>query len=48
MIESGRDLMVGLQTGRFAFCETRGGEYVCRDSNVERRWLPYAAAVPGR
>ena len=48
MIESGRDLVVGVETGRFAYCETRGGEYVCRNSNAERRWLPYAEAVPER
>ena len=45
MIESGRDLVLGLQTGRFALCETRDGKYLCRNSNVERRWLPYAEAV---
>ena len=48
MIESGRDLVVGLETGRFAYCETRGGNYLCRDSNTERRWVPYADAVPRR
>jgi hypothetical protein len=48
MIESGRDLIIGLQTGRFAFCETRDGKYLCRDSNVERRWLPYTVAMPER
>jgi len=48
MVESGRDLVIGLETGRFAFCETHEGKYVCRDSNVERRWLPYSAAVPKR
>jgi hypothetical protein len=48
MIESGRDLVIGLETGRFAYCETRAGNYVCRDSNTERRWLPYAKAVPQR
>jgi hypothetical protein len=48
MIESGRDLVIGLETGRFAYCETRGGSYLCRDSNTERRWVPYADAVPQR
>jgi hypothetical protein len=48
MISSGRDLVVGLQTGRYAFCETREGKYICRNSNVDRRWLPYTAAVPER
>jgi hypothetical protein len=48
MIESGRDLVVGLQTGRFAYCETQGGKFLCRDGGEERRWLPYTAAVPDR
>jgi hypothetical protein len=48
MIESGRDLVIGLETGRFVYCETRGGNYVCRDSSIERRWLPYSKAVPQR
>lgn len=48
MIESGRDLVIGLETGRFAYCETRGSDYVCRDSNTERHWLPYTNAVPQR
>jgi hypothetical protein len=41
MVESGRDLVIGLETGRFALCETRDGKYLCRDSNSQRRWLPY-------
>lgn len=48
MIESGRDLVVGVETGRFAYCETRDGKYLCRNNNAERRWLPYAQAVPER
>lgn len=48
MIASGRDLVVGLDTGRFAYCETRGGQYLCRDSNAGRHWRSYAAAVPDR
>ena len=48
MIESGRDLVVGVETGQFAYCETRDGKYLCRTSNAERRWLPYAEAVPER
>ena len=44
MITSGRDLVVGLETGRFAQCETRGGKYVCRNGNADRRWLPYREA----
>ena len=48
MVASGRDLVVSLYSGRFAFCETRGGKYLCRDSNQDRRWRPYAEAVPDR
>jgi hypothetical protein len=46
MIASGRDLILDLETGGFAYCETRGGKYLCRDRNVDRQWRPYAAAVP--
>ena len=46
MIASGRDLILNLETGGFAYCETRGGQYLCRDSNADRQWRPYAAAVP--
>jgi len=46
MIASGRDLVLGLETGRFAYCETRGGKYLCRNGSADRRWLPYAEAVP--
>jgi hypothetical protein len=46
MVASGRDLVLGLQTGRFAYCETRAGKYLCRNSNSKRRWLPYKAAAP--
>ena len=48
MVASGRDLVLGLETGRYAYCETRGGKYLCRTSNEDRRWLPYAEAVPER
>lgn len=46
MIESGRDMVIGLESGRYAYCETRAGQYRCRNSNEERRWRPYAEAVP--
>jgi hypothetical protein len=46
MIASGRDLILDLESGGFAYCETRGGKYVCRDRNADRRWRPYAAVVP--
>ena len=45
MIRSGRDLVVGLEAGRYAYCETREGKYLCRTSNDQRRWLSYAEAV---
>jgi hypothetical protein len=48
MIRSGRDLVLGMESGRFAYCEPREGKYLCRNSNEERRWLPYAEAVPER
>lgn len=47
MIATGRDLILGLQTGRFALCETREGKYLCRNGNADRRWVQYAEAVAG-
>ena len=46
MVASGRDIVLGLESGRYAYCETRGGQYLCRTSNENRRWLPHAKAVP--
>ena len=46
MVESGRDLVLGLESGGFAYCETRNGKYLCRNSNADRQWRPYDAAVP--
>ena len=40
MVGSRRDLVIGLETGRFAFCERRESKDVCRDSNSDRRWRP--------
>ena len=48
MVSSGRDMVIGLETGRYAYCETRAGKYVCRNSNTDRRWLPYREAIPER
>ena len=48
MVASGRDMVIGLESGRYAYCETRAGKYLCRNSNEGRRWLPYAEAVPQR
>jgi hypothetical protein len=47
MISSGRDLVLGLTTGRFAVCEPRAGKPLCRNGNAERKWVGYAEAVPG-
>jgi hypothetical protein len=46
MIASGRDLVLGLETGRYAYCEPHPVKYLCRNSNADRRWVPYADAVP--
>jgi hypothetical protein len=46
MVASGRDLVLGIETGHFAYCETRGGKYLCRNGDVDRKWLAYADAVP--
>lgn len=48
MVRSGADLVFGLESGRYAFCETRDKQYVCRDSNAKRTWRPYADVVPIR
>ena len=48
MIKSGRDLVLGLETGDYAYCEPHPKEYLCRTSNSDRRWLPYQQAVPQR
>ena len=47
MVAEGHDLVLGLETGRFAYCETRAAKFVCRTS-AEDRWLPYAQAAPVR
>ena len=46
MIASGRDLVLGLETGAYAYCEPRAGQYLCRNSNSDRVWRPYSDAVP--
>jgi hypothetical protein len=48
MVASGRDMVVGLESGQYAYCETRAGKYLCRNSNADRRWVPYQDAVPER
>jgi hypothetical protein len=47
MVSDGHDLVLGLETGRFAYCETRGGQYRCRNS-AAGPWRPYREAVPER
>jgi hypothetical protein len=46
MIKSGSDLVFGLESGRFAYCETRAGAYVCRDTNAPRAWRPHGEVAP--
>ena len=48
MISSGRDMVLGLETGRYAYCEPHPEKYLCRTGNEDRRWLPYQQAVPQR
>lgn len=48
MVRSGDDFVFGFESGRYAFCETRDGQYRCRDSNAERTWRPYPKVVPTR
>ena len=46
MIRSGDDLVIGLETGRYAYCRSRGPSYLCRDSNTQSGWRPYGEVVP--
>ncbi len=46
MIKSGNDLVLGLETGRFAYCRTQGTTYQCRDGNGARKWGPYQEVAP--
>jgi hypothetical protein len=46
MVRSGADLIVGLESGLYAYCETREGTYKCRDSNVDRAWRPHGDVAP--
>ena len=41
MIKSGTDMVFGLETGTFAYCETRDGKYQCRNTNADRVWRSY-------
>lgn len=46
MIKSGDDLVVGLETGNFAYCRTRGASYLCRDSNDPQKWGEFRDLAP--
>jgi hypothetical protein len=48
MIRSGDDLIVGLETGRCAYCRTRGPSYLCRDSADARKWGAHNDVAPKR
>lgn len=48
MVKPGADLIVGLETGRYAYCETREGKYLCRDKNEGRIWGPHGEVAPQR
>ncbi len=48
MIKDGDDLILGLETGRVAYCRTRGPSYLCRDTNDARKWSTSAEVVPSR
>jgi hypothetical protein len=47
MVSDGRDLVLGVESGRFAYCETRQTKFVCR-TGPAGKWLPYADTVPDR
>jgi hypothetical protein len=46
MIKDGDDLVLGLETGRVAYCRTRGPSYLCRNSNDAGKWGAYTDVVP--
>lgn len=48
MVKSGSDLIVGLESGPYAYCETREGTYKCRDRNVDRVWRPHGDVAPAK
>ncbi|MFM9888313.1 MAG: hypothetical protein ACKVQT_35250 [Burkholderiales bacterium] len=48
MIKDGDDLILGLETGRVAYCRTRGPSYLCRDANDSRKWGAYGEVAPKR
>jgi hypothetical protein len=46
LIKSGDDLVIGLETGNFAYCRTRETSYLCRDGNGARKWWAHGEVVP--
>lgn len=48
MIKDGDDLVLGLETGRLAYCRTRGPSYLCRNGNDARKWGAYEKVAPKR
>jgi hypothetical protein len=46
MIKSGDDLVIGLETGNFAYCRTRGASYLCRDGNDPQKWGAFSDLAP--
>lgn len=46
MIKDGDDLILGLETGRVAYCRTRGPSYLCRDPNNLQKWGAHAEVAP--
>ena len=47
MVRDGQDVVLGVESGRVAYCETRAAKSVCR-TGVDARWVPYEEAVPER
>lgn len=41
-VKSGGDLLFGLETGRFKYCEYLEQTYRCRNTNQPREWIPNA------
>jgi hypothetical protein len=39
-VKSGGDLLFGLETGRFKYCEYHERTYRCRTANRPRKWMP--------
>lgn len=48
MIKSGDDLILGLETGRLAYCRTRGPSYLCRNADDAAKWRPHRDVAPAR